>query len=162
MKDEKGVTLLALVIYIIVSTIIISIIAFISSNFFTNLDIVKNQDKYAVEFNKFNMFFVNDVKNNKSAEVEPTKITFADGTVYELKGTKIYRNDAEIAKRIESAQFSEDSYTVPNTKVEVVKKIIKVHLTIGRTFDEDSLTKDVDEKAYQKLDKTIEYVLKYW
>ena len=46
--------------------------------------------------------------------------------------------------------------------MKVVKKIIKVHLTIGRTFDEDSLTKDVDEKAYQKLDKTIEYVLKYW
>ena len=46
MKDEKGVTLLALVVYIIVSTIIISIIAFISSNFFANVDIVKNQDKY--------------------------------------------------------------------------------------------------------------------
>ena len=74
----------------------------------------------------------------------------------------MYRNDTAIAKRIKSAHFSEGSYTVPDTKIEVVKKLIKVHLTIGRTFDDNSLTKEVDKKAYQKLDKTIEYVLKYW
>ena len=163
MKDEKGITLLSLVIYILLSTIIIAVIALMSSNFFSNVDVIVNQDKYAVEFNKFNMFFINDVKSNTEATVEPTKITFKDnGAVYELKGTDMYRNDTIIANQIQSVKFSEDTYTVPNTLIDVKKKIIKVQLTIGRPFEEGTLVEDLDKKAYQRLNKTIEYVLKYW
>ncbi len=163
MKNENGVTLLSLVTYIIITTIIIAIIAFMSSSFFANMDIVESQDKYAVEFNKFNMFFINDVKSNKEATVEPTKITFKDnGAVYELKGTDIYRNDTIIAKQIQSVNFSQDTYKVPNTKVDVQKTIIKVHLKIGKILNQGPLVKDIDEKVYNMFDKTIEYVLKYW
>ena len=163
MKNENGVTLLSLVTYIIVSTIIIATIALMSSNFFASMDIVGSQDKYAVEFNKFNMFFINDVKSNKEATVEPTKITFKDnGAVYELKGTDIYRNDTIIANQIQSVNFSQDTYKVPNTKVDVQKTIIKVHLKIGKILNQGQLGKDIDEKVYNMFDKTIEYVLKYW
>ena len=62
MKSEKGITLTSLVIYIIVATIVISIMALVSSFFFSNMSIVTVQDQYAVEFNKFNMFFINDIK----------------------------------------------------------------------------------------------------
>ena len=57
MKSQKGVTLVALVIYIIVFTIVISILSVISSFFFSNVNFVKEQANYAPEFNKFNMFF---------------------------------------------------------------------------------------------------------
>ena len=82
MKSEKGITLTSLVIYIMVATIVIATMAIVSSFFFSNINLVRDQDKYAVEFNKFNMFFVNDVKNNKTAQVQTHKITFEDGTIY--------------------------------------------------------------------------------
>ena len=74
----------------------------------------------------------------------------------------MYRNDTIIANQIQSVKFSEDTYTVPNTLIDVKKKIIKVQLTIGRPFEEGTLVEDLDKKAYQRLNKTIEYVLKYW
>ena len=40
-KKEKGITLVALVIYIIVFTIVISILSVISSFFFSNVNFVK-------------------------------------------------------------------------------------------------------------------------
>ena len=167
MKNEKGVTLVALVIYILVATAVISIVAFMSSNFFRNVKIIENQDKYAVEFNKFNMFFINDVKSNKEATVETTKITFPSGVVYELKGTNIYRDGVVIASQIQSAEFTADTYEVPNTNVngtgkKAVKNLIRVHLTIGREFSEGTIAEETDRKAYERLNKTIEYVLKYW
>lgn len=62
MKSQKGVTLVALVIYIIVFTIVISILSVISSFFFSNVNFVKEQANYAPEFNKFNMFLYRMLK----------------------------------------------------------------------------------------------------
>ncbi len=168
MKNQKGVTLLALVIYIIVATIVISIIAFMSSRFYSNVDIIKSQDKYAVEFNKFNMFFVNDVKSYSDAKVESTKITFGDGNnsvVYELRGTDIYRNETKIASQIQAATFTSGEYKAVNSdepEVGITKKLINVHLTIGKQIVEGTSQEKVDKALYTKFDKTIEYVLKYW
>ena len=144
MKSQKGVTLVALVIYIIVFTIVISILSVISSFFFSNVNFVKEQANYAPEFNKFNMFFIQDVKANKAASIIGTTIVFEDGTKYEYKDESIYRNDKKIAKNIRTASFEPATYTVNN----VTKNLIKVNLNIG-----------VEKKSYQKQ---IEYVLKYW
>ena len=84
MKSQKGVTLVALVIYIIVFTIVISILSVISSFFFSNVNFVKEQANYAPEFNKFNMFFIQDVKNNKNVTVNNNTVEFADGTRYDF------------------------------------------------------------------------------
>ena len=103
MKSEKGITLTSLVIYIMVATIVIATMAIVSSFFFSNINLVRDQDKYAVEFNKFNMFFVNDVKNNKTAQIEEHKITFEDGTIYEYNTSEqaVYRNDTKITSLVQ-------------------------------------------------------------
>lgn len=144
MKSEKGVTLTSLVIYIAVATVLISTMAVMSSHFFANIQLVKNQSDYVVEYNKFNMFFIQDVKANKAASIIGTTIVFEDGTKYEYKDESIYRNDKKIAKNIRTASFEPATYTVNN----VTKNLIKVNLNIG-----------VEKKSYQKQ---IEYVLKYW
>ncbi len=147
MKSQKGITLTSLVIYVIIATIVISTIAMVSSFFFSNMQEVKQQDKYAVEFNKFNMFFINDVKNNKTATVEGQKITFADGTIYEYNASQkaIYRNHTAIAKEIQELSFTLSTYTPENTKT--TKNLIQVKMAIGKN---------------QEFQKTIEYTLKYW
>lgn len=144
MKSEQGVTLTSLVIYIAVATVLISSMAVMSSHFFANIQLVKNQSDYVVEYNKFNMFFIQDVKANKAASIIGTTIVFEDGTKYEYKDESIYRNDKKIAKNIRTASFEPATYTVNN----VTKNLIKVNLNIG-----------VEKKSYQKQ---IEYVLKYW
>lgn len=144
MKSEQGVTLTSLVIYIAVATVLISTMAVMSSHFFANIQLVKNQSDYVLEYNKFNMFFIQDVKANKAASIIGTTIVFEDGTKYEYKDESIYRNDKKIAKNIRTASFEPATYTVNN----VTKNLIKVNLNIG-----------VEKKSYQKQ---IEYVLKYW
>lgn len=144
MKSEQGVTLTSLVIYIAAATVLISTMAVMSSHFFANIQLVKNQSDYVVEYNKFNMFFIQDVKANKAASIIGTTIVFEDGTKYEYKDESIYRNDKKIAKNIRTASFEPATYTVNN----VTKNLIKVNLNIG-----------VEKKSYQKQ---IEYVLKYW
>lgn len=144
MKSEKGVTLTALVIYVVVATVVIGALAIISSYFYSNMGYVKDQTEYVSEYNKFNMFFIQDVKNNKTAEVTDYKITFEDGTVYEYKLKAIYRNDEEIATKIEDALFTSGTYIVNNT----TKNLIGVSLQVG-----------TEKKLYEKK---IEYVLKYW
>lgn len=144
MKSEKGVTLSALVIYIAVLTVVIGGMALLSSYFYNNMHLVKDDASYVVEYNKFNMFFVQDVKNNSNATIENNVIKFDDGTTYEYKSNSIYRNDKEIATNVKSATFNLATYDVKNT----TKNLIAVNLNIGD-----------GEKEYQK---EIEYVLKYW
>lgn len=144
MRSEKGVTLTALVIYIAVSTVVISAMGLLSSYFYNNMELIKTDSTYVVEYNKFNMFFVQDVKSNTTAKVTTDSITFESGTKYQYKDGSIYRNDKEIATNIKSAVFSQSTYQVEST----IKNIITVNLNIGE-----------EDKSYVKQ---IEYVLKYW
>lgn len=144
MKSDKGVTLIALVIYIAVFTIVISTMALLSSYFYNNMHLIKDDASYVVEYNKFNMFFIQDVKHNSTATIENNVIKFEDGTIYEYKSNSIYRNDKEIAANVKSATFNLKTYKVENT----TKNLILVNLNIGE-----------GEKEYQK---EIEYVLRYW
>lgn len=147
MKSEKGITLTVLVIYIMVATIVIATMAIVSSFFFSNINLVRDQDKYAVEFNKFNMFFINDVKNNKTAQVETHKITFEDGTIYEYNAEdkSVYRNNTKVAELVQELTFTADMYQVENTNT--VKNLIRVFMSIGKR---------------ENFQKEIEYVLNYW
>lgn len=144
MRSERGVTLTALIIYMIIATVIITGMAVLSSYFYNNMSLIKTDSTYVVEYNKFNMFFIQDVKTNQKADVVTDTITFGDGTEYQYKEGKIYRNNEEIATNIKNAMFSLDTYVVKNT----TKSVITVSLDIGEK-----------DKSYKK---TIEYVLKYW
>lgn len=144
MKSDKGVTLISLVIYIAVFTIVVSTMALLSSYFYNNMHLIKDDASYVVEYNKFNMFFIQDVKHNSTATIENNVIKFEDGTIYEYKPNSIYRNDKEIATNVKSATFNLKTYKVKNT----TKNLILVNLNIGE-----------GEKEYQK---EIEYVLRYW
>lgn len=144
MKSDKGVTLIALVIYIAVFTIVVSTMALLSSYFYNNMHLIKDDASYVVEYNKFNMFFIQDVKHNSTATIVNNVIKFEDGTIYEYKSNSIYRNDKEIAANVKSATFNMKTYKVENT----TKNLILVNLNIGE-----------GEKEYQK---EIEYVLRYW
>lgn len=146
MKKENGITLVSLVVYIVVLTIVVAIVTTVSSFFYSNINYAMVKESYAPEFNKFNMFFIEDVKSNKNAIVNTTSVEFEDGTKYtfnQVTGT-IYRNDLAITEDVKGIIFTKTNETVRNT----TKTIIKVEIGIGE--EESSLVEEIN------------YVLKYW
>ena len=146
MKKQEGITLISLVAYIAVAMIVIGVMAVVSSYFYKNIDWVKDREKHAQEFNKFNMFFIQDVKNNKNVTVSGNNIKFEDGTeyIFNLDQKAIYRNGKAIAKNVQAAVFTTTTETIRNT----TKNIVNVSIAIGNTG--------------ALFTKEIDYVLKYW
>lgn len=154
MKSEKGITLTILVIYVIFFSIIIGLLAALSSYIYSNLQYVNDDSIDVSEFNKFNMYFIEDVKTNTQAEIKQLmsddgknilQITFEDGDTYRyIKEEKtIYKNRQKIAKNIQDLDAMQIEDATNN------KKYIEVNIKIGAK----------DETNYEQ---EINYVLKYW
>ena len=147
MKNQKGITLISLIIYVILLTVIVAMLATISNLFFSNTKYLNDSSKYTAEFNKFNMYFIEDVKNNDDIKsISDTEIIFKDGTVYTFKrdpDNGIYRNKVKICDNIGYVNFGQSSEVVG----EVTKKIINVKIIVNgsKLFETDN-----------------KYVLKYW
>ena len=60
-KNEKGITLISLIIYIIVLILVLSLLTYITASFNDNIKILENLGKNMPSFNKFNMYFIEDV-----------------------------------------------------------------------------------------------------
>lgn len=145
LKKEKGVTLLALTIYMAVFIIIIAIVTTISTSFYGGIGELVDTPKYLSEFNQFVMFFVIDIKNYNDAVVSDDSITLNDSITYSYRNNCIYRNDVIIAENILQCNFSPSTYTVNNTE----KNIINVDMKIGEDT-EDCISRNID------------FTLKYW
>ena len=147
MKKEKGITLISLVIYVILLMLVIGMLATMSQMFFANTKNLTDSSKNMTEFNKFNMYFIEDVKNNDGIySITDTEIVFNDGTSYTYKtepDNSIYRNKVKICNNIGFVRFTTRNEIVDN----VTKKIISVKMVVNGTnlFETDS-----------------DYVLRYW
>lgn len=144
-KNNRGVTLLALIVYITIFVLIISVMTTISSFFYGNINDIIDEPKYVSEFNKFTMFFAIDIKNNVQATVSNNLIKFNDDLVYKYENNCIYRNDLLIAQNILDCKFS---LNAPYTVNSVTKNIVNVYMKIGK------------EDNY--FEENIDFTLKYW
>ncbi len=148
MKKEKGITLIALIMYIIMFSVTIALLAYLSSYIFGNLDNIDSNSISSEEFNKFNVNFVKDVKESRKVNIETkdeeTVISFESGTNYTYKPSEkaIYKDKEKIAVNIVSFTAKQG--------IENNKTVIEVSIATG---------KDVDNPNYSK---TIKYVLRYW
>ena len=152
MKSEQGVTLIILSIYIIAFSIVIALLASLSNYIYSNLDSISDTSINSTEFNKFNMYFIEDVKTNSQASVkrladdnnhEFIQIAFQDGDIYtyNIGDDCIYKNNQKIANDI--VNFNAEVFLKDE------KMYIEIQIEIG-TDDETNYTKATD------------YVLKYW
>ena len=63
MKNEQGITLIALIVYIIIMTFVVAGVTAITNSFYNNLNEVDKTSESAVSFAKFNMYFLKDIKS---------------------------------------------------------------------------------------------------
>ena len=151
MKKESGITLVALIVYLMIVSAILAALTNLSSHVYKNIGKLGSENLSAEEFNKFNVNFIKSVKSNKKATVtnnnQNVTIEFDDGTTYNyINGeNSIYKNKIKIAKNIN--YFTADVQNINN------KNVIQVQIGTGK---KDTAVGNND------FGKTINYVLKYW
>ena len=150
-KSDKGITLLALSIYIIAISLILGLLATLNNFFSNNIKVVRDSYKYATSFDKFNSFFVEDVKNSKNAKIETNDnnitITFDNGSIYFYKDDDggLYRGKVKIASSVTNFTATSKTVVINNTE----KEIITIDIAIGGN-------------GKNTFSKKIDYTLKYW
>lgn len=124
MRDNKGITLTSLIIYVIGMTIMVATIATLTSFFYKNIDIGDiNSD--TTQYTKFSSIFSEEIntRNNviidcKSLTEEVSYIIFSSGNQYTFnKNSKaIYKNNVKICDNVETCDFS---YTFIDSKYKI-------------------------------------------
>ena len=152
MKSEKGITLTALIIYVLVFTATLGLLANLSNFVYSNLSKINTNSVSSEEFNKFNSYFVQDIKESKQRTAttieqngeKTVEIVLSNGSKYTYKQSEnaIYRGNVKIARTI--AEFEADNFE------ENGKKIIRIKISTGTNKEEPN------------FGKTIKYVLRYW
>jgi len=125
MKKEGGITLISLIIYIMVMTLVIAAVSNISASFYSNLNDFDNESESAVAYSKFNMIFLNDIKKEDTKVLDCNDdyiILSSNGQKiqYSVQNKTLYRNKVKVCDNIKNVSITSDYY---NT--------IEVSLTIG-------------------------------
>jgi len=148
MRSEKGITLTTLVIYIVVFSAVLALVGSLSSFVYGNLRKLNQDSISSEEFNKFNTYFVKDIKESKLATVQNTdnkvEIILENGSKYTYvkKENAIYKEAVKVARNI--IRFN------AVLKEENNKNVIEIDIATGTNAKEPNFEKD------------IKYVLKYW
>lgn len=135
MNSQKGITLISVTIYVIVMTIVVAVVATISSYFYTNTSSLSNNLDSLTEYTKFNSFFSEEVNkdNIKVLECEQNYVVFDNGVQYtfieENKG--IYKDKVKITSNVEHCEFS---YKIKNGK-DVVSVILTMVGSTQKSVD---------------------------
>lgn len=114
MKSEKGITLTSLVMYVVVTILVIGILTKISTTFYNNMKYMDAEGIFAVEYQKFNSNFIEDIKTIgvKKLEIntdEKYVLLYNERTneqiKYNFKDTGIYRNEVLISSKVITSVF---------------------------------------------------------
>lgn len=130
MKNENGITLVALTIYIIAFAIVIGIISVLTSFFYSNVVNLSDTGENASEFSIFNMYFLEDIKEagNKVARVDENGkyISFSNGNTYIFQDNHIYKNKVKICNNVTDFKVE---------KKEDEKEIVTIFMKIGDNME---------------------------
>ena len=122
MKEEKGITLIALIIYISLMSFVVAGVTAITKSFYANINEFDKTSASATAVAKFNMYFVNDLKAAKVKvnKAEDKKIELSvrtkgetpkDETVtYSLNEDNgyLYRNKVKVCGNVKDLKIEAD------------------------------------------------------
>lgn len=111
MKSEKGVTIISLIIYVIVLSIVIGMVAIISGAFMDSVDDAEMYTDPIEQYTTFNSYFSEEV-NHPGLEVsqcEDDYILFSNGVQYSFisENRGIYKDKVKICRNIDNCNFSQ-------------------------------------------------------
>ena len=103
MRNQKGITLTSLVIYVIAMIIVLALMSSIINNFYQNSDTIQADTQEIIEFNNFNTYFLKEIKkkeNRVDSIQDNYYILFASGNSFSLENNSIYYNNIEICRDV--------------------------------------------------------------
>lgn len=110
MKNQKGITLVSLSIYVIGITIIVGIVATVTSFFYSNTQSINDSASSIGEFNKFNLEMIRETKLDGNTVTRITddqhRIVFSSGTVFTFANNGIYKNKVKICSNVTNCIFN--------------------------------------------------------
>ena len=146
MKSQKGITMASLGVYIVVSIIVVATLATIMANCKNSTKTMDNDAEYSSEYNKFNLYFLEEVKKPENSSMERANsitvdndynsIKFKTGNefMYKIKEEILYLNKStgekiKLIKNVKKCTFeSNDTDHEANGK-----NVIRVNIQIGET-----------------------------
>ena len=137
MKNNSGVTITSIIVYVIAMMIVIGIIASITSFFYSNVNNINENSDNISEITKFHMYFLEETtnENNSIVSISNNQITFATGNTFTFQDKAIYFNHVKICEQITNTQFATEEINE--------KTIINVLITIGENNEYTKTTKYV-------------------
>lgn len=133
MKKEHGVTLISLIIYVIVLLFVLTIVTKLTSSLYFNLHDMDKQSDAVVSISKFNMYFLNDIKNKPVTAnvISPNtlELTYSDGSekiTYTKTNKVLYRNKVKVFDNLDEITITKIGQTIQvYLKIGDYSKIIK-------------------------------------
>lgn len=121
MKSQKGVTLIALTVYVIVMALVVGILATITNFFYKNINDTSVEIDPITEYTTFNSFISDEVNRQNIKVIKcgvntveegnlQDYILFSNGVQYTYipKNKGIYRNKVKICRNVDSCSFTEE------------------------------------------------------
>lgn len=153
MRNSKGITIITLIGYVILSIMVISVLVAITGNFKKNFNELDVQTTQEVEFDKINLQISKEIKDgNEVNKIQTTEkeLVFKDGTTYKYvqEDNAIYLNDnIKIAEHITNCKFEivNDKILRVTPEIKDEKRVLEYPIT---TFIDRSYLKIGDYVDY--------------
>lgn len=147
MKSQKGITMASLGVYIVVSIIVVATLATIMANYKNSIKTMDNDAEYSSEYNKFNLYFLEEVKKPENSSMERANsigtkeneynsIKFKTGNefMYKIKEEILYLNKStgekiKLIKNVKKCTFEFNDIDHEANG----KNVIRVNIQIGET-----------------------------
>lgn len=147
MKSQKGITMASLGVYIVVSIIVVATLATIMANYKNSIKTMDNDAEYSSEYNKFNLYFLEEVKKPENSNMERANsietvdndynsIKFKTGNefMYKIKEEILYLNkstgeEIKLIKNVKKCAFEFNDIDHEANG----KNVIRVNIQIGET-----------------------------
>lgn len=118
MRNNSGVTLMSVMIYVIGMTIVLGVMATLVSFFYNNIDVNSINNDSSIQYTKFSSVFVEEInrENNYIIDCKTLRenndklsyIIFSSGNQYTFmrESASVYKNNVKICDSIEECDFS--------------------------------------------------------
>ena len=129
MKEQKGITLISLIIYVVLITFVVAGVSLLTSSFYKNVREFDNESESVVSYSKFNMYFLNDIKKDK-IQIDEYQDNYLilfrkdnlnnESIQYSIQNGALYRNKVKICDDVKDGKFTAN---LSNDTINVYLKI---------------------------------------